>query len=63
MPFEPKPTDETAINTIRTLAADVVGGANSGHPGKKDFPGFCLYSDTDHFYLSNLSHKKELQWV
>lgn len=26
--------DTTAINTIRTLAADVVRGANSGHPGK-----------------------------
>lgn len=26
-------TDEVAIATIRTLAADVVGKANSGHPG------------------------------
>jgi transketolase len=26
--------EATAINTIRTLAADVVRGANSGHPGK-----------------------------
>lgn len=25
--------DERCINTIRTLAADVVRGANSGHPG------------------------------
>jgi transketolase len=26
--------ESTAVNTIRTLAADVVHGANSGHPGK-----------------------------
>ncbi|KAI0303399.1 transketolase [Multifurca ochricompacta] len=31
--FVPSPTDATAIATIRTLAADVVGKANSGHPG------------------------------
>ena len=34
MPYEPQSVDETAINTIRVLAADVVSGANSGHPGK-----------------------------
>lgn len=34
MPYEPQSIDETAINTIRTLAADVVAGANSGHPGQ-----------------------------
>jgi transketolase len=34
MPFEPQSVDETAINTIRILAADVVAGANSGHPGQ-----------------------------
>ncbi|KAG8861871.1 Transketolase [Serendipita sp. 411] len=33
MPFTQQAVDETAINTIRTLAADVVAGANSGHPG------------------------------
>lgn len=27
-------TDATGIATIRTLAADVVGKANSGHPGE-----------------------------
>lgn len=27
-------TDATAIATIRTLAADVVAKANSGHPGE-----------------------------
>lgn len=27
--------DQTCINTIRTLAADVVQKANSGHPGGK----------------------------
>ncbi|KAG8824041.1 hypothetical protein FS842_004694 [Serendipita sp. 407] len=32
MPFTQQAVDETAINTIRTLAADVVAGANSGHP-------------------------------
>ncbi|TFK72536.1 transketolase [Pluteus cervinus] len=31
--FVPNPADHTAIATIRTLAADVVGKANSGHPG------------------------------
>ncbi|TFK55274.1 transketolase [Heliocybe sulcata] len=31
--FAPEPTDEICINTIRALAADVVGKANSGHPG------------------------------
>ncbi|KIJ69499.1 hypothetical protein HYDPIDRAFT_79640 [Hydnomerulius pinastri MD-312] len=31
--FTPEPTDASSIATIRTLAADVVGKANSGHPG------------------------------
>ncbi|KAI9455585.1 transketolase [Lactarius psammicola] len=31
--FVPSPADATSIATIRTLAADVVGKANSGHPG------------------------------
>ncbi|KJA27448.1 hypothetical protein HYPSUDRAFT_83775 [Hypholoma sublateritium FD-334 SS-4] len=31
--FVTHPADNTAIATIRTLAADVVGKANSGHPG------------------------------
>ncbi|KAI0282562.1 transketolase [Russula aff. rugulosa BPL654] len=31
--FVPSPTDARSIATIRTLAADVVGKANSGHPG------------------------------
>ncbi|KAF8841178.1 transketolase [Paxillus ammoniavirescens] len=31
--FTPDPADATCIATIRTLAADVVGKANSGHPG------------------------------
>lgn len=29
------PTDATCIATIRTLAADVVAKANSGHPGER----------------------------
>lgn len=28
-----QPIDQTAVNTVRCLAADVVKGANSGHPG------------------------------
>ncbi|OCH95652.1 transketolase [Obba rivulosa] len=31
--FVPQPADDVCIATIRTLAADVVGKANSGHPG------------------------------
>jgi transketolase len=31
--FTSSPADAVSINTIRTLAADVVGKANSGHPG------------------------------
>lgn len=34
MPFQASPADEQAIATIRTLAADVVAKANSGHPGE-----------------------------
>ena len=30
--FDPHRSDGLGINTIRTLAADVVGKANSGHP-------------------------------
>ncbi|CEH18873.1 transketolase [Ceraceosorus bombacis] len=33
MTFTPLPTDEKAIATIRTLAADIVFKSNSGHPG------------------------------
>ena len=32
--FTPQSSDATSIATIRTLAADVVGKANSGHPGQ-----------------------------
>lgn len=31
--FKSDPVDDVCIATIRTLAADVVGKANSGHPG------------------------------
>lgn len=31
--FIADPADDVAIATIRTLAVDVVGKANSGHPG------------------------------
>ena len=31
--FAPQSADEISIATIRALAADVVGKANSGHPG------------------------------
>ena len=37
MPFTPSPADAASIATIRTLAADVVGKANSGHPGQYAF--------------------------
>ncbi|KDQ14592.1 hypothetical protein BOTBODRAFT_32723 [Botryobasidium botryosum FD-172 SS1] len=33
MSFQKNDVDDLAINTIRTLAADVVAKANSGHPG------------------------------
>lgn len=33
--FAPHSADDVAIATIRTLAADVVGKANSGHPGTR----------------------------
>lgn len=33
--FSPLSADDLAINTVRTLAADVVGKANSGHPVSK----------------------------
>lgn len=33
MPFHKVDTDVVCINTIRTLAADIVNKANSGHPG------------------------------
>ena len=33
--FSPLSVDDIAVNTIRTLAADVVGKANSGHPVSK----------------------------
>lgn len=31
--FAPHQSDDVAIATIRTLAVDIVGKANSGHPG------------------------------
>ena len=33
MPWTPDATDRLAVNTIRTLAVDMVEAANSGHPG------------------------------
>lgn len=33
--------DQRAVDTVRCLAADVVKGANSGHPGKLD-RGKCI---------------------
>lgn len=36
--FAPQPSDEIAIATIRALSADVVGKANSGHPGTSPIP-------------------------
>jgi len=34
MPFIREKYDDVAIATIRTLAVDTVGKANSGHPGR-----------------------------
>lgn len=31
--FQPADSDAIAINTIRTLAVDIVSKSNSGHPG------------------------------
>ena len=36
--FAPQSSDEISIATIRALAADVVGKANSGHPGASELP-------------------------
>lgn len=37
------PADDLAIATIRTLAVDTVGKANSGHPGSNPFrPSYFL---------------------
>jgi len=41
MSFTPGQSDDVAIATIRTLAADVVAKANSGHPGLT-FQSFIL---------------------
>jgi len=40
--FAPLSVDDLAVNTIRTLAADVVGKANSGHPVSKPRQFRCL---------------------
>ena len=43
--FTPHPSDAIAINTIRTLAADVVAKANSGHPGQFISPHRSVHTD------------------
>lgn len=70
--------DSLCINTIRTLAADVVRGANSGHPGApmglapmahvlfKHFircnPKNSHWPNRDRFVLSN-GHACALQYI
>jgi transketolase len=41
--FVPDNADDVAIATIRTLAVDVVGKANSGHPGNISSILSCLH--------------------
>jgi transketolase len=41
--FVPDNADDVAIATIRTLAVDVVGKANSGHPGNISSILTCLH--------------------
>ncbi|KAF8575557.1 putative transketolase [Ramaria rubella] len=78
MPFQKLDTDELCINTIRTLAADVVNKANSGHPGapmgmapvahvlfSRFFnvnPKNSLWFNRDRFVLSN-GHACALQYI
>jgi transketolase len=50
MPYVHEDLDELSVNTIRTLAADVVFKSNSGHPGESrrfplspmDIMGICF---------------------
>ncbi|KAJ3525218.1 hypothetical protein NM688_g8436 [Phlebia brevispora] len=76
--FAPNPADDIAVATIRTLAADVVGKANSGHPGApmgmapaahvlfsrffNTNPKNSKWYNRDRFVLSN-GHACALQYV
>ncbi|KAG6334001.1 hypothetical protein ID866_5084 [Astraeus odoratus] len=76
--FNPEPTDAACIAAIRTLAADVVGKANSGHPGApmgmapvshvlftrffKANPKNSKWFNRDRFVLSN-GHACALQYI
>ncbi|KIP06009.1 hypothetical protein PHLGIDRAFT_19553 [Phlebiopsis gigantea 11061_1 CR5-6] len=76
--FVPQPADDVAIATIRTLAADVVGKANSGHPGApmgmapaahvlfsrlfNSNPKNSKWYNRDRFVLSN-GHACALQYI
>ncbi|KIJ25679.1 hypothetical protein M422DRAFT_273354 [Sphaerobolus stellatus SS14] len=78
MPFQKVASDEFAINTIRTLAADVVAKSNSGHPGApmgmapvahvlftrffKANPKSSKWFNRDRFVLSN-GHGCVLQYI
>ncbi|KAH7889784.1 Transketolase, thiamine diphosphate binding domain-containing protein [Phlebopus sp. FC_14] len=50
--FTPEPADAACIATIRTLAADVVGKANSGHPGEHPSPHIPTSSTDNRARLS-----------
>ncbi|KAI0693715.1 transketolase [Cytidiella melzeri] len=76
--FAPQSSDSIAIATIRTLAADVVGKANSGHPGApmgmapaahvlftrffNTNPKSSKWFNRDRFVLSN-GHACALQYI
>lgn len=73
-----KEIDQKAINTIRALAADVVAGANAGHPGApmgcapiahilfskfiNANPKHSYFINRDRFLLSN-GHACALQYI
>lgn len=54
--FAQHPADAASIATIRTLAADVVGKANSGHPG-------MLYTLTIYGLIHNNPYHQVPQWA
>lgn len=55
--FAPQSSDAAAVATIRTLAADVVGKANSGHPG-----AYACLND-DEITLSSPAYMQVHPWA
>jgi hypothetical protein len=60
--FIAKPSDNVAIATIRTLAVDVVGKANSGHPGSSFayLRVFLAFPDANGFVRCTAGHGPSL---